>query len=85
MFKISTKAKHGGLWDGKHVVKELETDDAAMAERFRAQGCRVDEVEIPLDKMNVQQLKKYAKEHDIDIGEASTKDAILAAIEAASQ
>ncbi len=85
MFKITHKAKNGGLWDGKRVVKELETDDAAVADRFRAQGCCVEEVEEAIDKMNVPQLKKYAKEHNIDIGEASTKEAILAAIAAANQ
>lgn len=85
MFKITSNAKHGGIWDAaaKRVVKEFETDNATLAEQFKAQGCTVEEVEVTLDKMNVAQLKKYAKDNGIDIGDATTKDAILAAIEGA--
>ena len=81
MFKITSNAKYGGIWDGARVVKELETDDAALAERFKAQGCTVETVEVTPDKMNVAQLKKYAKDNGIDIGDAATKNDILAAIQ----
>ena len=80
MFKISSKVKHGGIWDGNRVVKELETDNAALAEQLKAQGCTVEEVEDSLDKLNVAQLKKYAKDNGIDLGEATTKEAILEVI-----
>lgn len=85
MFKITSNAKHGGIWDAasKRVVKEFETDNATLAEQFKAQGCTVEEVEVTLDKLNVAQLKKYAKDNGIDIGDATTKDAILGAINAA--
>ena len=81
MFKISAKAKHGSIWNGRCAVKEFETDNAALAEHYKAQGCVVEEVEVTLDKLNLTQLKKYAKEKGIDLGEASTRDAILAIIE----
>lgn len=85
MFKITSNAKHGGIWDAasKRVVKEFETDNATLAEQFKAQGCTAEEVEVTLDKLNVAQLKKYAKDNGIDIGDATTKDAILEAINAA--
>ncbi|MBP3448375.1 MAG: hypothetical protein J6K51_05090 [Clostridia bacterium] len=83
MFKISSKVKHGGIWDGNRVVKELETDNAALAEQLKAQGCTVEEVEDSLDKLNVAQLKKYAKDNGIDLGEATTKEAILEVINTA--
>lgn len=85
MFKVTSKAKNGNIWDGKRLVKVLETDDAAVAERFKAQGCIVEKVEedITLDKMTAAQLKKYAKKNGIDIGDATTAEDILAVIKAA--
>lgn len=85
MFKITSNAKHGGIWDAdsKRVVKEFETDNAALAEQFEAQGCTVERFEAALDKLNVTQLKKYAKDNGIDIGDATTKDTILDAINTA--
>lgn len=85
MFKITSNAKHGGIWDaaGKRVVKEFETDNATLAEQFKAQGCTVEEVEVSLNKLTVAQLKKCAKDNGIDIGDATTKDAILEVINAA--
>lgn len=38
----------------------------------------------PVDKMTVEELKAHAAEHSIDLGEASKKDEILAAVQAAS-
>ena len=85
MFKITSNAKYGGIWDAssKRVVKEFETDNATFAERFKAQGCTVEEVEVTLDKLNVTQLKKYAKNNSIDIGTATKKEEILEAINVA--
>lgn len=84
MFKITGNAKHGGIWDEacKRVVKELETDNAALAEQLKAQSCTVEKIEVTLDKLNVAQLKKYAKDNGIDLGDATTKDTILEAINA---
>ncbi len=81
MFKISSKAKHGGIWDGTRIVRVLETDSADLAEIYGMQGCTVEEAEMSLEKRNVAQLKKYAKENGIDLGDAATKADILAIIE----
>ena len=40
-------------------------------------------VEKSIDDMKVDELKAYAAEKDIDLGDAKTKDAILTAIKAA--
>lgn len=85
MFKITSKSKYGGIWDGSRIVRELETDDAHTADALKADGCEVEEFATSLDKLNVAQLKKYAKDNGIDLGEATTKDAILAAIGAAAE
>lgn len=85
MFKITSKAKHGGFWNGSRVVKVIETEDATVAEKYKVLGCTVETVEVALEKMNVAQLKKYAKDNGINIGDASKKEEILAVIEAAQE
>lgn len=40
----------------------------------------IDEVDKPLEKMKVDELKAYAFEHAIDLGDASKKEEVLAAI-----
>lgn len=50
----------------------------------RLTGGRRDRAEdVPLDRRNVAQLRAYAAEHGIDLGDAGKKVDILAAIEAA--
>ena len=39
--------------------------------------------EKPIDKMTIAELKVYADDHNIDLGEAAKKDDILAAIQVA--
>jgi hypothetical protein len=85
MYKITSNSKYGGIWDGKSVVKTFETDNAEIAEAMKAQGYTVEEIIIDLNKLNVAQLKKYAKEHNIDIGEATQKEPIIEIIKAAEQ
>ncbi len=79
MFEISHIEKHGGFWNGSTVVKKIETDNVEVAETFKAkEGYIVEEKTVyELDNMNVAQLKKYAKEHDIDLGRATQKADIL--------
>lgn len=74
MFKITGK-KVGIVWDvqnNKPLIKfvngEAETNDEAE----------------PISKMTVEELKVYADEHGIDLGEATKKKDILAAIQEAS-
>jgi len=85
MFKISVKAKHGSIWNGSRAVKEFETDSATLAEHYKAQGCVVEEIEITLDKLNLTQLKKYAKEKGINLGASCTREDILKIIESADK
>ncbi len=87
MFKITPKAKNGGIWDGKRTVKLLETDDVSVAERLKAQGCTVEKIEedVALESMTAAQLKKYAKKNKIDIGDAASAEDILAIIKAATE
>lgn len=80
MFNITSKAKNGGIWDGEKLVKVLETEDATVAEHFRAQGCVVEEVTVSIDEMTAAQLKKYAKKNGIELGEATSREDILAVI-----
>jgi hypothetical protein len=44
-----------------------------------------DENNVNLDKMNVAQLKKFAKDNGIDVGNASKKQELLDAIVAAAE
>lgn len=69
-----------------------ETDDEAAVSYFRRHGYGVEvtekAVEIPDGKptteWKVDQLKAYAEQHKVDLGKASKKDEIVAAIEAAN-
>lgn len=83
IYKITKNVKQGGIWDGKKLVKEFETEDKTLAEHFRKQGCTIEEVEVTLEKLNATQLKKYAKDNGIDIGATTTKEEILKVINAA--
>lgn len=85
MFKITRTEKNGGFWNGNALVKEIETDNADFAESYKGkEGYTVEEAAEPeLDSLNVAQLKKYAKDHGIDLGEATKKEPILELIKAA--
>ena len=89
MFKITRTEQHGGFWNGNALVKEIETDNAEFAESYKGkEGYTVEEVSEPeseLDSMNVAQLKKYAKEHGIDLGGETKKEPILAIIRATEE
>lgn len=74
MFKVTGK-KVGIVWDAqinkpliKFVDGEAETNDEAES----------------ISKMTVEELKVYAVEHGIDLGEATKKKDILATIQEAS-
>ena len=96
MFKITGK-KAGIVWDAqnnkpliKFVDGEAETNDEAVAKKLQDMGYAVDgEAETndeaePISKMTVEELKAYADEHGIDLGEATKKKDILATIQEAS-
>lgn len=80
------------IWDAssncalcKFVNGVVKTNDEALASRLKALGHTVEgEADAkPLDKMKVDELKAYAAEHNIDLGEARNKDDILKVIQEA--
>lgn len=90
MFKITGK-KVGIVWDAKNnkplikfVNGEAETNDEAVAKKLQDMGYAVNDEAEPISKMTVEELKDYADEHGIDLGEATKKKDILAAIQEAS-
>ncbi|WP_019636129.1 hypothetical protein [Paenibacillus fonticola] len=69
-----------------------ETDDPHLLSWFEAKGYTVEHPEtdnpssdVPIDKMTVPQLKEYAAEKKIDLGEATKKEDILKVIQDAQQ
>ena len=80
------------LWDGKTkkiIVKfnekgVFETDEKAVAEKLKELGHTVveakEEKKTNVDEMTVDELKAYAAANNIDLGEATKKADILAAI-----
>lgn len=93
MFKITGK-KAGIIWDAEHdkpLIKFVdgvaETNDESVAIKLRDMGYSVDgefTAENPFAKMTVDELKVYADEHGIDLGEATKKKDILAKVQEAS-
>lgn len=69
-----------------------ETDDPHLLAWFESKGYTVEHPEpdssnsdVPIDKMTVPQLKEYAAEKKIDLGEATKKEDILKVIQDAQQ
>lgn len=86
----------GIVWDkdnnkplAKFTGGSFSTEDKDVAEKLTALGYEVEGLEDslkdenPLEKMTKAELEAYAAEHDIDIGKANTKAAILEVIAAA--
>ena len=96
MFTIAGK-KGGIIWDVENNCRlahfkdgVFQTEDKAVAKKLKALGYEVegdladDEAKIkPLDKMSEKALRAYAAEKGIDLGDATKKPEILAAITAA--
>ena len=63
----------------------FETNDEALASKLKDLGHTVEgEADAkPLDEMKVDELKAYAAEHNIDLGEAKNKADILKTIQEA--
>jgi len=93
MFKVTKTPKTPNIiWDGannrplcKFVNGVIETNDEALVSKLEALGYTVEgEADAkPLDKMKVDELKAYAAEHNIDLGEAKNKADILKTIQEA--
>lgn len=91
MFKITGKQQFGGVWDKGTCLAVFNrgvatTNDPDAAEILKAKGYTVTgeaPVTDPLDKMTVEELKAYAAEKNIDLGDATKKAEIKAVIKAA--
>ncbi|MCM1545138.1 MAG: hypothetical protein NC110_07565 [Ruminococcus sp.] len=93
MFKVTKKPKTPNmLWDKadnvplcKFVNGIFETNDTVLADKLKAVDYKVDgEADAkPIDKMTVNELKAYAEQNGIDLGEAKQKAEILNVIKEA--
>ena len=81
MFTVKKKAKTPNMvWDAannrplcKFVKGVFETNDEAVAEKLKGMGYEVTgEADAkPIEDMKVDELKAYAAENNIDLGEAN--------------
>lgn len=93
MFRVTKKPKTPNIiWDAssnrplcKFVNGAFETNDEPLAFKLKGMGYKVEgEADAkPLDRMTVDELKAYAAEHNIDLGEAAKKADILEVIQKA--
>ena len=93
MFKVTKKPKTPNIiWDAssnrplcRFVKGVFETNDEAVASKLEGLGHTVEgEADAkPIDEMKVDELKAYAAEHNIDLGEAKNKADILKTIQEA--
>lgn len=95
MFRVTKKPKTPNMiWDAannrplcRFVNGVLETADEVLASKLKELGHTVEgEADAkPLDKMKVDELKTYASEHNIDLGEDASKAEILKTIQEAER
>lgn len=93
MFKVTKKPKTPNiLWDVssnrplcRFIKGVFETNDEALASKLKDLGHTVEgEADVkPLDEMKADELKAYAAEHNINLGEAKNKADILKTIQEA--
>ena len=93
MFKVTKKPKTPNiLWDASNnrplyrfVKGVFETNDEAIASKLKDLGHTVEGKADAksIDEMKVDELKAYAAEHNIDLGEAKNKADILKTIQEA--
>lgn len=75
------------IWDAKNnrmsvVFDEkgvFKTDNEALAKKLKAAGHSVIE-QKEIDDMTIAELKQYAEDHNIELGDAAKKADILAVI-----
>lgn len=91
MFKVTKKPKTPNIvWDSstnrplcKFVKGVFETNDEQIAFKLKSMSHTVTgEADAkPLDDMKVEELKAYAAEHNIELGDAAKKADILKIIQ----
>jgi hypothetical protein len=87
MRKITAPVKgfNGVVGGVQFTDGEAETDSPSMTVYFRRHGYQAEDAEKTLEQMKVDELKAYADSRDIDLGDATKKADILAAIQAAEK
>jgi hypothetical protein len=81
MYAIKAKVEFSGIAWGLHFIKGVaRTSNVHLAKKLKNKGYEVEEIvdaSIELEDMDVEQLKAYAKEKGIDIGNASSVKGIF--------
>lgn len=90
MYKVLGK-KNEIVWDAetdspliRFTNGVAETDDTKVAEKLKNLGYKVEgefSEEVPLSEMTVKELKAYATENGIDLGDATKKNDIITLIQ----
>ncbi|MGE7613517.1 hypothetical protein [Paenibacillus sp. NPDC101420] len=78
-YKVLTPVLHGGVIVASGEI-ELDDKQALRLQELSAIGEEVPEESVPLEEMKLPALKVYAKDHNIDLGEATKREDVLAAI-----
>lgn len=91
MYKVTKKPNTPNvIWDSvnktplcKFVSGVFETNDKKVADKLKAMGHTVTgEADAkPFDEMKIEELKAYAAEHNIELGDATKKADILKIIQ----
>ena len=81
MYKIKANAEFSGTaWGLRFINGVAETENKFLANKLQRKGYKVITEEKPISKfdgMDVEQLKAYALEKNIDIGNATSVSGIL--------
>lgn len=76
---VTHKSAHGGFWDGKRVVRDVEVTSPEEAAKLKQEGHTVQFVSQSIDfsGMNLAQLRNWAAAHGVDLAGAKTKAQII--------
>lgn len=78
-YKVLTPVLQGGVIVASGEI-ELDDKQALRLQELGAIGEEIPEESVPLEEMKLPALKVYAKDHNIDLGEATKREDVLAAI-----
>jgi hypothetical protein len=78
-YKVMTPVLQGGVIVASGEI-ELDDKQALRLQELGAIGEEIPEESVPLEEMKLPALKVYAKDHNIDLGEATKREDVLAAI-----
>ena len=78
MYTIKAKVEFSGVaWGLRFINGVAETDHQFLANKLQKKGYEVSKKEaVDPDTAEIERLKAYAKEHGIDIGNASSVNGI---------